>query len=678
MWKITLAVLCLSFAVPLRGDSGYELWLNYKSVEDPVTKEDYSRPISAIYLPQNGCESSMRSELSIFCRAALGTGPGYCGPDESRLLFLIDGNMEGEAGSYRVFTDDHGRLVVTAADGPGLLYGMYRIIREMQLGRTLADVDIRESPAFRLRMLNHWDELNGRVGRGYAGRSLWKRDELPGIIDRRYHDYARANASLGINAVVLNEVNADPRILGADYLEKVAALADVFRPYNIKVFLAANFAAPMKPSSTPDVIKEWGGIGHLDTADPMDAEVVQWWADKADEIYALIPDFGGYLVKANSEGMPGPQDYGRTHADGANLLARSVKGHGGIVLWRTFVYDPSVDPDRCKRSYMEFMPLDGQFEDNVVLQTKNGPLDFQPREPVQPLFGAMRLTTVIPKLQITQEYLGHSTYLVSLLPMWKEFFDFNTYCDGTPAPVKDVVTGKIIPAEITAIAGVANTGDMENWTGHHFAQANWYAYGRLAWNPYQDGDAIIEDWIRTTWNTEEEGSRVIKAIMEDTWESFAASNTPYAIGLTTELPHHYLADFPFRANNYWFIDATGVGTDRSSAGSDYVSQYFEPNRSTFDDMATCPEELLLHFHFVPWNRMMASGLELRDDLVRNLSRGVEKAERNIELWESLRNSIDGRRHREVMERLEKELADARIFYNSATGFFSTYIGHSGV
>ena len=396
-------------------------------------------------------------------------------------------------------------------------------------------MNIRETPALDSRQLNHWDDL-GTIERGYAGRSLWKWNDLPGKIDPRYTDYARANASIGINGVILNNVNADPRFLRRDYLEKIAVLAQIFRKYNIRVYLAANFGAPMKPSATPDVMRQWGGVGNLNTADPRNPEVQKWWKTKADEIYSLIPDFGGFVVKANSEGMPGPQDYGCTHADGANMLARALKPHGGIVMWRTFVYNPEIDKDRIKRSYKEFLPLDGMFDDNVILQTKNGALDFQPSEPAQPLFGSMTRTPLMAELQITQEYLGHSTYLVYLLPMWREFLDFDTHCKGAGSTIAKILTGEVIPQSYRAIAGVANTGDSHNWTGHHFAQANWFAFGRLAWNPKLETHKITSEWIKSTWNCDKQTLKVVEQMMMPTWKSFVCSHAPYSICLLYTSP----------------------------------------------------------------------------------------------------------------------------------------------
>ena len=650
-------------------DSGYELWLRYLPVEDSTLRQSYGDLCRYIRLSGSRFDQAISSELKLALGKMLGITPEFTDKNTARLRMKISPRAGLGPEGYRI-REKKGGVTIEAGGDVGLLYGTYHLLRLMQCRESLQDIDITEIPKYDLRQLNHWDDINGNIERGYAGRSLWKWEELPDTTDPRYIDYARANASIGINGVVINNVNADPRFLRHDYLEKIAALANIFREYNIKVYITANFAAPLKPSSTPDVMKRWGGVGNLDTADPKDPQVQEWWAEKAEEIYELIPDFGGFLVKANSEGMPGPQDYGCTHAEGANMLAKALAPFGGIVMWRTFVYNPEVDPDRVKRSYKEFLPLDGYFDVNVILQTKNGPLDFQPSEPVQPLFGAMRHTALEPELQITQEYLGHSTYLVYLLPMWRRFFDFDTYCKGEGSNVAAITEGRIYPQPFTAIAGVANTGDSENWTGHHFAQANWYAFGRLAWDPATPTETITREWIKATWNCDDTTTGIIEKMMMPTWESYVASHSPYGLGLTVKVDCHYEAGFEIRAGKEWKVDQTGIGSDRSTSGSDYVSQYFEPVRSKFNDMKTCPEEVLLCFHFVPWDHKMKSGLTLKEEFFFGLRKGVIQAGRNIELWKSIESEIDRRRYEEVLLSLQKERDDAEKFYDEAYIFFS--------
>ena len=384
---------------------------------------------------------------------------------------------------------DGNHLTITSSGEQGILYGTYHLLRLQATGQlsesTLKSLNVSEKPDYRIRVLNHWDNLDGTIERGYAGHSLWKWDELPSVVSPRYEAYARANASIGINATVINNVNASPKILSDDYLQKVKVLADIFRPYGLKIYLSINFSSP-------------AALGGLSTSDPLDKEVIAWWKKKAKDIYSLIPDFGGFLVKANSEGQPGPCDYGRTHAEGANMLADVLKPYCGIVMWRAFVYSPT-DSDRAKQAYLEFEPLDGKFRDNVIVQIKNGPIDFQPREPFSPLFGAMKKTPVMPEFQITQEYLGFSNHLVFLAPMWKECLDSDTYVQGAGSTIARVTDGSLFPHSLTAIAGVTNIGDDINWCGHPFAQANWYAFGRLAWKHSLSSEQIGEEWLRQTF-----------------------------------------------------------------------------------------------------------------------------------------------------------------------------------
>jgi len=516
------------------------------------------------------------------------------------------------------------------------------------------------------RLLNHWDNLDGSIERGYAGPSLWAWAELPGVVDPRVEEYARANASIGINGTVLNNVNANPQSLTAPYLEKAAALARVLRPYGIRVYLSANFAAPRT-------------TGGLSTADPLDPAVARWWRGKADEIYRLIPDFGGFLVKANSEGQPGPQDYQRTHADGANVLADAVAPHGGIVMWRAFVYSAEVDPDRVKRASLEFVPLDGRFRDNVVVQVKNGPLDFQPREPFSPLFGAMPRTPLMAELQITQEYLGQSTHLVYLAPMWKEFLDADTYAAGPGSLVSKVVDGTLHNYRLTAIAGVANTGRDENWTGHDFGQANWYAFGRLAWSPDLTAEAIAGEWIRMTWSREPAVISAISSIMLGSRETYVDYTMP--LGLHHLIGGDHYAPMPenpdprradWSAIYYHRADASGIGFDRTRRGSGAVDQYRPPLNERFNDPATCPENLLLWFHRLPWDHRLASGRTLWDGLVDHYTRGAEAARQMEARWAGLSGKVDDDRHRAVLAKLGQQAADAVAWRDKCLRYFQQF------
>ena len=653
-------------------DTGYELWLNYKSGSNSRLKQSAIRYASQVRLAGSQYDEVIKEELERALKALLEITPGFVCCEEAgiQMSFCTDKRLGKEG---YIIRSGKKRITLQAYSDAGFLYGTFHLIRLIQCGEPLVQLNIREIPALEFRQLNHWDDLNGNIERGYAGKSLWKWEELPEKVDSRYTDYARTNASIGINGVVLNNVNADPRILRRDYLKKVAALADVFRKYHIRVYLTANFAAPLEPSATPDVMKQWGGIGDLDTADPRDPHVQAWWKVKVDEIYEMIPDFGGFLVKANSEGMPGPQDYHCTHAEGANVLARALKPHGGILMWRTFVYNPEIDKDRMKRSYKEFQPLDGQFDENVVLQTKNGTLDFQPSEPAQPLFGAMRHTPLFPELQITQEYLGRSVSLVYLLPMWrKTFLDFDTYCNGKGSTVSNIIAGKTFPSRMLGMAGVGNIGRSRNWTAHHFAQANWYAFGRLAWNPEESTESITSDWIKSTWNCDEATLEVIRQMMMPTWESFVCAHAPYSLGFTVKREDHYTAGFEQRANKEWHVSKESIGTDRTTKGTNYVSQYFKYNKDIFNSLSQCPELYLLCFHNVPWSHKMKSGKSLREEFKSNLKRGIEQVDVNIGLWKSIRNKIDPVRYEEVLESLYKEQRDTKVFYQAALNFFSQY------
>ena len=518
-------------------------------------------------------------------------------------------------------------------------------------GQVTVPLSVTEQPVYDLRILNHWDNPDGTVERGYAGRSLWNWEELPGTLSPRYEAYARANASVGINGTVLNNVNASPQVLATGSLEKVKALADVFRPYGIKVYLSVNFASPIQ-------------LGKLDTADPLDKEVIRWWRRKVKEIYTLIPDFGGFLVKANSEGQPGPCDFGRTHAEGANMLADALKPYGGIVMWRAFVYSPT-DSDRAKQAYLEFMPLDGQFHDNVIVQIKNGPIDFQPREPYSPLFTAMKQTSMMVEFQITQEYLGFSNHLAYLAPLWEEFF------------------GEVRPDRLKAVAGVANIGTDVNWCGHHFAQANWYAFGRLAWNPSLTSDRIADEWLRQTFTSQPAFVRPVKEMMLQSREAVVNYMMPLGLHHQFAWGHHYgpepWCSVPgarpdWLPSYYHKADKEGIGFDRSSKGSDAVSQYPDSLRQIYNDEATCPEIYLLWFHHVPWQHQMKSGRTLWGELCHAYDRGVRQVRGFQEVWDSVEPFVDVRRFREVQSKLKIQMRDAVWWKDACLLYFQTFSG----
>ena len=515
-------------------------------------------------------------------------------------------------------------------------------------------------------MLNHWDNLDRTVERGYAGFSLWDWHKLPDYLSPRYTDYARANASIGINGTVLTNVNANALVLTPMYLEKAAALADVFRPYGIRVYLTARFSAPVE-------------IGDLETADPLDPDVQAWWKAKADEIYRHIPDFGGFLVKANSEGQPGPQDYGRSHAEGANMLADAVGPHGGVVMWRAFVYSAEEPEDRAKQAYNEFVPLDGTFRDNVLIQVKNGPIDFQPREPFHPLFGAMPETPLMMEFQITKEYLGQATHLAYLAPMWEEVLDADTYARGEGSLVAEVIDGSLHDYELTGIAGVSNIGTDRNWTGSHFDQANWYAFGRLAWDHRLSPAEIAESWIRMTFPTDEDFVEPVQEMMLESHEAVVNYMTPLGLHHLMATGHHYgpgpwvdnLSRADWNPVYYHRADSVGIGFDRTASGSDAVSQYHAPLDSIYGHLETVPQKYLLWFHHVPWDYEMPSGRTLWNELVHRYSQGVEQVHEMQATWASLEGMIDQERYEQVEAFLAIQAQEAKWWRDASLAYFRT-------
>ena len=565
---------------------------------------------------------------------------------------------------------------ITASNPIGLLYGAYELIRLQNTDAYNTGsgnqqnfskaIDETEKPQVGLRILNHWDNLDGSIERGYAGKSIFKWEEIKlgkngkgGSISKSLHDrlitYARANASLGINGSVLNNVNASPKMMTAEYINKVKVIANILRPYGIRVYLSINFASPM-------------ALGYTKTADPLDKKVQQWWKKKAKEIYATIPDFGGFLVKANSEGQPGPGDYHRTHADGANMLADAVKPYGGIIMWRSFVYGANhKGEDRVKQAVSEFKGMDGKFRDNVILQSKNGPLDFQPREPYAPIFDNIKQTPQIAELQITQEYLGQSKHLTYLAPMWKEFFDF------------------VNPNKLVGISGVANIGDDANWCGHPFSQANWYAFGRLAWNPSLTAEEIAHEWLVQTYeNQNEKFTKPVEMMMMTSREACVNYMMPLGLHHIFKFDHHYgpepdgfIASYPLEWCPVYYhkADAQGVGFDRSSKGTDAVGQYPEPYRSLYNNIETCPEEYLLWFHHVPWNYKMKSGSTLWQELCMKYNMGVAMVEVYRDFWHtSAKQYMKGHeqewQHTDSL--LNVQLENAKEWRNTCLKYFQTF------
>ncbi len=688
MKYLTRLAIVLIFILPaklLSADDGYRLWLRYDVVSDKAVLDQYNKSISGwIIEGESPVLNSCKNEMKLGLNELLGrdvpvvssvkkNGIIIAGtPAGSPLIASMKLNEKlsslGTEGYLIISTKYRKKnvIVIAANQDAGVLYGTYNLLRLMQTHNSLSELNITSLPKTKIRLLNHWDNLNRSVERGYAGLSLWNWKALPDTIDPRYKDYARANASIGINGSVLTNVNANALILTKEYLVKVAAIANVFRPYNIKVYLTARFSAPIE-------------IGKLKTADPLDPEVITWWENKADEIYTLIPDFGGFLVKANSEGQPGPQNYNRTHADGANLLADAVAPHNGIVMWRAFVYDNNVPDDRAKQAYNEFVPLDGKFRDNVLIQVKNGPIDFQPREPFHPLFGAMPETPLMTEFQITQEYLGASVHLVFLAPLYEECLKSDTYAKGKGSLVAKVIDGTLENHQLTAMAGVSNIGNTRNWTGHPFAQANWYAFGRLAWDPYLKSMDIADEWIKMTFTNDIETVNLIKKMMLNSREIAVNYMTPIGLHHQMYAGHHY-GPGPWvnrgRADQtsvyYNRADSVGIGFNRNSSGSNAVSQYYQPVRDIFEKIETCPENLLLWFHHVPWDYQMRSDRILWDELCFKYQEGINSVRWLQSEWEKTKDIVDNERYEIVKSLLLKQERDAKIWKDACILYFQTF------
>lgn len=633
-------------------DDGSSLWLGYPEAEVPAVVS-CRRSSPMLQVAAGELRKYWTGVPVTFAVSPRDRALKHLGADGFRLV----GTPEG--------------VTISSAGESGILYGTYYLLRMQALRADCTAFHVEQTPAFDLRILNHWDNLDGSIERGYAGHSLWQWQELPDVLSPRYEAYARANASIGINGVVLNNVNASPEILRTAMLEKVRALADVFRPYGIRVYLSVNFSSPAV-------------IGSLADSDPARPEVRRWWSEKAAEIYRMIPDFGGFLVKANSEGQPGPQDYGRTHADGANMLAAALKPYGGIVMWRAFVY-AADDPDRAKLAYDEFMPLDGRFADNVIVQVKNGPIDFQPREPFSPLFGAMKQTPLMVEFQITQEYLGQGNHLVYLAPLFKECLDADTYRPQSGCTVAAWTDGTLSKGR-SAIAGVANIGLDANWCGHDFAQANWYAFGRLAWNYSLSAEEIASEWIAQTFPQMcgRPAADTLRSLMIDSREAVVDYMMPLGLHHIFATNHHYgpepwFSDPAMRRDwqppYYHQADSCGVGFDRTElSGSGATSQYADPLRRLFNDPRACPEEYLLWFHHVSWDRQMQDGSTFWESLCRHYQRGVDEVRRFQLMWDKLRPYVDSQRHKAVREKLMLQAHDAEWWRDACLQYFQGFSG----
>ncbi|MBV4358762.1 alpha-glucuronidase [Pinibacter aurantiacus] len=658
--KHLFSVCCSLFITTLLfAQDGHELWL----------RSSKSQPVNIVCSKKTPTLSVAMDELR----------RGWQGKSGATITLTITKEKALKYDGFKLSEN-----AVQANNDKGILYGVYELLRRQQTGENItSEVN---NPSYETRILNHWDNPDGSVERGYAGHSIfWRKDEAFTVTSqdkKLWQEYARANASVGINGTVLNNVNAAPQILNADYLNRVKVIAEILRPYGMKVYLSVKFSSPAL-------------LGKLKTSDPLDPEVIAWWKAKIKEIYSIVPDFGGLLVKASSEGQPGPQDFGRTHADGANMLADALKPYGGIVMWRAFVYSPN-DKDRAKQAYNEFMPLDGQFRDNVIIQVKNGPIDFQPREPFSPLFGAMKNTSVMPEFQITQEYLGHATHLVFLAPMWEECLQSDTYQKGEGSTVARCTDGSIYQQNHTAIAGVANIGLDANWCGHHFAQANWYAFGRLAWNVNLKSEQIAEEWLRLTFYNDSSartGSsdynaswtndflKPVKQMMLDSREAAVNYMTPLGLHHIMSANEHYgpgpwWAPKGMRADwtppYYHQASVIGIGFDRTTKGSDAVEQYHQPLASQFNDPATCPEKFLLWFHHLPWNYTMKSGRTLWDELCYDYDKGVQQVRSFQKTWDKVQPYVDSTRFTAVQRSLRSQCQNAILWKDACLLYFQQF------
>lgn len=682
--KKFLVLLIGFFALaPIKGENGYDLWLRYHPISEAHAK-NYKATIQQIITQEKN--PSLEVALKELQTASAGllnskipidttiskNSVLVIGTSATKLVknFINPASLSklGEEGYQITQINENGKkmIIISANTGIGVLYGTFHFIRLLQTMQPIENLNIVEIPKVELRLLNHWDNLNRTVERGYAGFSLWDWHKLPDYLSTRYTDYARANASIGINGAVLTNVNANALVLTTEYLGKVAALANVFRPYGIKVYLTARFSAPME-------------IGGLKTADPLDKDVIEWWNKKANEIYSLIPDFGGFLVKANSEGQPGPQDYGRDHAQGANLLANALAPHKGIVMWRAFVYSHEAPEDRAKQAYNEFKPLDGKFLPNVLVQIKNGPIDFQPREPFHPLFGALPKTNSMMEFQITQEYLGFSTHLVYLAPLFKETLESDTWCNGQNSTVAKVLDGSLQNQHHTGMAGVANIGNDINWCGGHFAQANWYSFGRLSWDHSITSEKIADEWLGMTFSNDNKFLKDINQMMIASREMVVDYMTPLGLHHIMGWDHHHgpgpwidKGRPDWTSVYYHKADAEGIGFDRSPKGSNAVEQYFPPVAELFGNREKCPEKLLLWFHHVKWDDKLKSGKTLWEEICLHYQKGLDGVRNIQKTWEQQKAFVDEERFEDVKAFLAIQEKEARWWHHSCILYFQSF------
>lgn len=668
-------------------DDGYACWLRYPYITDDQIRQNYSSWLSSIVADrQEPLIDTAVAELIRGTASLIGEEPQLVemtAADERAVLIasrgqhpiidtLLDeaGSLNAEGYLIRAVHDQAQQWLVIAAESPkGCLYGVFHLLRLLQVGTDVSKLDIAEQPVNELRMINHWDNMDGSIERGYAGKSIfYSNNEIVKDLSR-IQDYARLLASIGINAITLNNVNVhevETRLIDKSLLPEVAGIADILRKYGIQTFLSINYASPIQ-------------LGGLPNADPLDSDVRNWWAEKAKEIVQYIPDFGGVVVKADSEFRPGPFTYGRNHADGANMLGGAFGPVGGLVIWRCFVYNCLQDwrdrsTDRARAAYDHFKPLDGQFLDNVILQIKNGPVDFQVREPVSPLFGGMKETNQVLELQITQEYTGQQRHVCYLVPQWKEVLDFDTYAQGEGSTVAHIVDGSLFNRKHAGFAAVSNIGDDRNWTGHVLAQANWYGYARLAWNPGLETAVITDEWVRLTFGNDEQVVAVVTEMLHKSWSIYESYTAPLGVGWMVNPEHHYgpnVDGYEYaKWGTYHFADCHGIGVDRTKAtGTGYAAQYHSPQFDRYESLESCPDELLLFFHHVPYTHVLHSGKTVIQHIYDTHIEGVEQAEQLVADWQSLDGRVNTERYEHVLGRLQEQAAHAKEWRDVINTYF---------
>lgn len=658
-----------------KGNPAYECWLNYRPVKEPLAQAYRALCKSIRVTGDSPILCSAVSELTFGIERMLQFRPekqqnhqGITLTTLAETDLITPSEKEQVADEGYIIRHHENGFIIAGKKDRGILYGVFAFLRQLQLETTPEAMNRLDNPTSMLRMINHWDNLDGSIERGYAGKSIFFRDNKFIHDIKRMRDYARLLASVGINSVIINNVNVHyhETLLIADYLPDVAKMADVFRQYGIAVYLSINYSSPMQ-------------LGGLSNADPLDPDVQKWWCEKAAEIYKMIPDLGGFLVKADSEHRPGPFTYGRDHADGANMLAKALQPFGGIVIWRCFVYNCKQDwrdkvTDRANAAYDTYMPLDGRFMDNVVLQIKNGPMDFQVREPISPLFGSLKKTNQVLELQITQEYTGQQKHICYLIPQWKEVLDFDTFAEGNGSTVKKIINGKLFPQKYCGIAAVSNIGDDMNWTGHVLAQANLYGYGRLTWDTGLDCRCITEEWVGLTFDTSEKMITTISDILLKSWHTYENYTSPLGIGWMVNPNHHYGPSVEGYEYSMWGTyhraDLHAIGVDRTvQNGTGYAGRYYPENAERYNHMETCPEELLLFFHRVPYDYRLKSGKTLLQHIYDTHFEGVEQVERFKEQWIGLKGFMDTERYEHVLAMLEIQLTDAAEWRDVVNSYF---------